>query len=243
MGLASHEWVMYDSCLIRLASHLWFVSHIQIGLASHEWVHEFMSGKCDLRSHTGISHVTRIENELCHTWMTHVTHNCVCIKTSSYVWHDAFMCVTQLSVRQNLTSWLRTSLHTRIDIHHFIDTRIHACDATVCHSRALVSRLVHMCDVMHLCVWHDSLSLASLVWTSYPYSCHTHGWMRLTHMSHVTHESLTSHIWMNRIKRMNESRCLREGGNGSLRRGTHGWMWWDEWLMSHITRHTHGFRI
>jgi len=110
----------------------------------------------------------------------------MCDMTHSYVWHDAFICVT----------W-----------------RIHMCDMThsyVWHdSRKRVTTLIHMCDMTHSYVWHDSficvtclnyirdMTHSHMIWLFTSVICKGGGsgmWLGPFHMYDMTFKCVT---WLN----------------------------------------------
>jgi len=93
--------------------------------------------------------------------------------THSYVWHDAFICVTWRIHMCDMT-------HSYVwqDAFICVTWRIHMCDMThsyVWHDAFIcVTWRLHMCDMTHSYVWHDafirvishvSLRVPWLIWT------------------------------------------------------------------------------
>jgi len=114
---------------------------------------------------------------ICVTWCV-----CMCGVTHSYVWHDSFICVTWLVHAWDMTHWYvwRDSLMCLAWSIHVCDmTQSTVCDLTqTCASMHVwmshvthmnesyhnyervmphLNELIHMCDMTHSYVWHDSL--------------------------------------------------------------------------------------
>jgi len=105
----------------------------------------------------------------------------MCDATTSYIWHDSFICET----------WLSCVTHT--------------CVPQTYVKHMNVSYHTHECVTSHLWMRHVTHMNAS----RHTYECVTsHIWMRhVTHMneSRHTYDCVTSHLWLRLITRMNAS--------------------------------------
>jgi len=136
----THFYVWHDSCICVTwliykcdMSH-WFVWHDSY--AAHNY-----------RVAMVMSHISchTYEWVMSHIWMSHVTNmNESCHIFLSNVWHDSFICVTSYAVHNHCVTHMnklcRTFERKTRDTFSFIN----------------VTRPIHMCDMTHLSMWHDS---------------------------------------------------------------------------------------
>ena len=169
--------------------------------------------KCDM-THEIAHGITALS-----TCYIHYEHWQLCDKTQSYVWHDAFICVTWRIHMCDMThsyGWHGS--------HSCVTWLIYMCDMTqsaACHNSSnrawdhglryllhtlrtlahvwydsfiCVTWLIHMCGTTHLCVWSDSFM--SLTWLILCDMTHSYVWhnllMCMTWLIHKWHDSFIS---------------------------------------------------
>jgi len=108
----------------------------------------------------------------CVTWPIHV-----CGMTHSYVWHDSFVCVTWLIRMCGMT-------------HSCVTWRVYY-DWFICDTYLVTDAYIHMCDMTHSYVCHDSpmprLEYQRVTWLMHTYD--------MTH-SFVRHDSFIRVTWL-----------------------------------------------
>jgi len=108
-------------------------------------------------------------------FMTWLIHWLVCGMTHSYLWHDAFICVTRL---------------------------IHACDMVCGMTHSYYDRtwLVYMCDKTHSCVWHGVWhdSFIFMTWLIHMCDATSHVKCHTYESWHLTWD-VASHMWMSHV--------------------------------------------
>jgi len=138
-------------------------------------------------THSWMSHVT-------HVWISHVAHirGCDADVWNLHEWHASFICAPWLIHKRDLQNYTYEGVMSHIWMSHVthMDKACHMCDSFVCvtwlDSFICVTWLIHMCDMVHSHVWHDSCR------------CHTsasYPWVCLTWLIHVWHDSFICVTW------------------------------------------------
>jgi len=149
--------------------------------------HTHMNESC--HTHIWMSHATHM-NESCHThiWISHVTHmNESChthifqaISTHGGVQHSAAICVYVTRICKShrymwhyvTNYWVTNYMYIRVS--YILVTLV--SHTHICHSYIPVSWLIHMRDMTHIYLWHDSfICVTWLIYTcdmTYSYAWH-----------------------------------------------------------------------
>jgi len=183
----AQEWVM---------SHMWksHVAHDNESWHSYEPQHYSTTDTQWVMSHTRDWAIIHIQDCVTCEWVMTLIWD----TTHSHVWHDSGLLDHGRAMRHVSHMWLSHYTHTG-QCHMWMSHDTHTGhDSFTC-----VTWLIHICDMTHSHVWHDSGTLDHGRAMSHV----THMWMsHVTHMwmSHVTHMwmSHVTHMWMSHVTHM-----------------------------------------
>jgi len=122
-------------------SYLWRDSY-----KSRTWLNHI----CDMTHQTKKNpHVWHDDYDLLHPCVTWLIH--VCDMAHLYLWRDSFIWLTWLIY----VKWLFL-MYNRCQKFHICNMTHHTKKST-CVTWLILTGLIHVCDMTHSCVWHDSL--------------------------------------------------------------------------------------
>jgi len=174
----THSYMWHDSIIcVKWLIHICDMTH------SYVWCDSFIYGTrlnriCNMThccvGTMSLSSLRPLKMAVCVTWLIRMYD-----MTHLYQWHDSFMCVTWLiAVRAQCLGSILNLLKGQPKWHKIVSLcGIYKCDmtyhmpnmtrwsvGTMCWLSIGPTWLIHMCDVTHSYVWHDSfLYLTSLV--------------------------------------------------------------------------------
>jgi len=143
----------------------------------------------------------RRDSFICVTWLIHM-----CDMTHSYVWHDSFIRVTWLIPCMWHDTFIHMNESAQTNLLRNTPVSLYACHMSTIKC---VTWLVHMCDMTHSYVWHDSF--IRVTWLI-PYMwhdtfinmnesaqtnllCHTPVALYAGHMSTIKCVTWLIHVW------------------------------------------------